>query len=78
VAAMSSVASAWWSSSGLISIPPVWICVQALWLPPLLGSGEAVCFHLLLLRVALVVLHRPDLLLLPHLSSIRPASAPSG
>jgi hypothetical protein len=75
---VSSVAGAWWSSSGLISIPPVWICIQAEQLPPLRSSGEAVCFRLLLLRVALLVLHRPDLLLLPHLSSIRPALAPSG
>jgi hypothetical protein len=46
---VSSVAGAWWSSPGLISIPPVWIYVQVAWLPPLLGSDEAVCFRLLLL-----------------------------
>jgi hypothetical protein len=46
-AVVSSVAGAWWSSPGLISVPPVWICVQAARLPPLLGSGEAVCFRLL-------------------------------
>jgi hypothetical protein len=68
-AVVSSVVGAWWSSPGLISVPLVWICVQAVWLPPLLGSGEAVCFCLLL-RVALVALHQPYLLLLPLLSSI--------
>lgn len=77
-AAASSVAGACQSSPGLISVPPVRICIEAVPLPPLLGSGEVVCFRLLLLRrVDSVVLCRLDLLLLPRLSSIRAASSPS-
>jgi hypothetical protein len=58
-------------SLGFFSILPLRICVEAAWLPLLLGSGEEVFFLLVLrLRAAVVVLDRPDPLLLHHLSPI--------